>query len=158
MLQSDVLLLMVAVTLINVIVAQVRVSHALAKDMRRLRSALRTELEELLTLYLYNIGSLRERKSHILSSRSCTSVFRGCIGRICSISDREIEPLVRAYTVSERTEHLIAATTKAHGAMAFKIESETPVEELIGAMERSTEAIRKALLAVRSQPGCTDTE
>ncbi len=89
----------------------------------------------------------------ILSSRACTSVYRGNVGRIILIPDKEIQVLVRAYALSEQAEHFIAATTKQYGPMTYKIiEKETLVDEIIVVLERSQAAIRAALSVLTRNP------
>ena len=138
-------IVMVLLTLINVGATQARTSSNFAREARRLRIALEAELRELLWLHDRNLDHLRSGKPYLLSSRACTAVFKGNVGKLISMTDNQIAPLVRAYAATEQAEHLIAATTKPHGPMAFRIEKETPVEELIDEITRAQHAIGEAV-------------
>ena len=142
-------LALVLITIVNVSATQTRASYSLARDTRRLRRALKAELAELAFLYAGNLQRLRSGEKILLSSRSCTSVYRGSIARLTSIPDKQIAPLVRAYAVSEQVEHLVAATTKPSSPLAYRlVDGETPVDELIREMERSQRCIEAALLSM----------
>lgn len=145
-------LAMVVITIVNIAVGQIRIVINLERECRRLRLALRAELTEMLRVNTKNLRNLRTSRPYILSSRACTAVYKANLPRIITIVDKEIALLVRVHAVNEQLEHLVAATTKGAGPMAFKVvEGETPIDEIVDEIQRSSEQIEEALEALRCE-------
>lgn len=144
-------------TLINVGVTQTRMASNVSRDCRRFREAIRCEMTELLSLYEGNRRSLRGAKGYFLSSRACTTIYKGNVGRIITLPDAEIAPIVAAYAAAERLEHLVAATSKPHGAMAYKVvDGETETDVILDQIGAVCGKLQNALRVVGSRMDGTD--
>ena len=140
------LMIALLATIINVGVTQTRLSSTVSRDCRRFREAIRCEMTELLALYQENIDALQNQKGYFLSSRACSTIYKGNVARIITLPDPEIQPIVAAYAAAERLEHLVAATSKPSGAMAYKfIEGETPTVDLLAQIQSVRGKLRQAL-------------
>lgn len=147
-------MVLATMTVVNIIIAQGRLTRTSARETRRLQVALATELSELLSLQTDNLKRLEEGKNFLLSSRACMTVYRGNLGRLIVTPDAALGPLVSAYAQTERLEHFIAATAKANGAMSYKlIDNETPVTELIERFQSTVTAVETAIRAMELSTG-----
>ena len=149
----QIIIALLLVTLLNIVVTQARIWHTAVRDARRLQTALRTEAGELVKLIEANLERLRSGAPHLLSLRACTFVYRGNVQRLGLIPDQAIAPLVSAYAIVEQAEHLVAATTKPYGQLAFRIiADETPLDAIVAELERAQAAVQRVFSTLPGRP------
>jgi hypothetical protein len=111
----------VIVFLLNQAVAHRRTSFQSSRDARGLRTALLSELVLLKALIAENLALINRGEEYLLSCRMLTQIYRGNVGRLILLPEGEIKVIVAAYGASETVETFIAASTKPHGAQAYRL-------------------------------------
>ncbi len=118
-------------TVLNLTATDRRIGTSLTRDGRRLRLAIRTELNELQTLCSENMKRLEEGK-FAMSLRASIGVYRANLGRLNMLEESEIPVIVGAYARADKLEHLLAATMTASGSMVYKVSKDgSPIQEII---------------------------
>jgi hypothetical protein len=137
-----------ALTFVNLRATGVRASTSLARDSRRLRLALRAEMEELSSLLADNLQRLASDAAFLLSIRSTTVVYRANIARLNLLPEEDIPEIVSAYALAEKAEAFVSACSKAHGSLAYLPPKDNPdlTREIISQYERGQTKLREALL------------
>lgn len=152
------LVVTLALTAVNVLAGQRRFVMTARRDGRRLALALRAELQELQLSLAENQRRVRGGVDYLVSTRACLMVYKGNLGRVTGMPDGAIAATVRAYALSERAEFLIAATTKAHGSMGYRIQEETPLADIGRKIQYATHAVRDAIAALEVELGPSPAE
>ena len=152
-------LILAALSAINIGIAQIRISSTSAKHRRNLRSALHAELNHLDIMYNNNLRFLREGKGFVLSARASLLVYKGNLGRLHLLSEIEIPKIVEAYASCERIESLVSAIAKASGSLAYYIIKDyTSVDDIIDQYVKGREEVLSAILIIEHRGRATLTE
>jgi hypothetical protein len=115
------LLGMTAVFLLNHALTHRRTSQQTGRDARGVRAALLAELILLRGLIADNLALVRREEEYVLSFRVLTQVYRSNVGRLNLLAEIEIDAVVSAYGTTEAVEVFMGATTKPHGAHAYRV-------------------------------------
>jgi hypothetical protein len=115
------LLGMTAVFLLNHALTHRRTSQQTGRDARGVRAALLAELILLRGLIADNLALVRQGEEYVLSFRVLTQVYRSNVGRLNLLAEMEIDAVVSAYGTTEAVEVFMGATTRPHGAHAYRI-------------------------------------
>jgi len=112
---------MITVFVLNSMLAHQRTRQQIGRDARGVRAALLAELMLLRELIADNLRLIRQGEEYVLSFRVLTQVYRSNVGRLNLLAEAEIDAVVSAYGTTEATEVFMGATTKPHGAHAYRI-------------------------------------
>lgn len=145
---------MLGVMVVNHFLADRRSAGQRSTDALRVRVALRTELLTLRSVYEANLTTLDEGREFLLSSRPFVTVYRANLGRLTLFDEMEIGAIVGAYAYTDIVEGTIAANTKAHGGLAYRVlEGEAPVPLLRRELAEASERVVRALDVLEARRG-----
>jgi hypothetical protein len=127
-------LTMLGIMFANQLAAQRRLEKRSAKEDQGLRTILQMELAELLLVYDENLRRIAEPPSHLLSGRPFLTVSKGNLGRVALLDPATIATLISAIAFNERIESTIGAQARLVGNSVYRLESNAPSLDDIGAM------------------------
>lgn len=146
-------LMMVGIAFTNNIFNFQRADRKTDLEASRLRAGLSAELRALLDLHVSNLRLVESNSDYLLSSRSLLAIYKGNLGRVTVLLDREvIAAVVASFAENEKIELLLTARAQPKGGSSYKIvPGEMDFQDLKRLYEHAERAIVAALRALDAE-------